>query len=481
MIEQLRYFTVGLCLPLAATAVFGADQWKAGAAAISITPDLPGWMSGYGARTKPADKVAQPLYAKALALEDAAGKTVVIVTTDLLGIPRILREAVDAEVASRYRLARENLLINASHTHSGPELRGVKTFLNDLDRARSERVAAYQAKVKDRLVAVIGEALQRRAPATVAYGQARAGFAMNRRKNYNLKPGEFGADKVPNPLGPVDHDVPVLQVKDAGGKMIALLFGYACHNTTSGDYAFHGDYAGFAQATLEETYPGTVALFMLGCGGDQNPYPRGPMVPGKSALDLAKRHGEGLASAVDAAINAFPRPLSGRIASVMETVALPYLPAPTREQLEERKRSKKQPDRDYAEVLLEILNRDGKLPASYAFPVQVMHLGPELTLVGLASEMVVDYSLRLKKEIKTRSVWVAAYCNDFMGYIPSRRIWEEGGYEGGGALTYMRETQYRIVHPNIWDPSVEELIVGKVHQLHEKMSRSGSASAASSR
>ena len=144
---------------------------------------------------------------------------------------------------------------------------------------------------------------------------------------------------------------------------------------------------------------------------------------------------------------------------------------PTREQLEERAKSKKQADQDYAKVLLEILKRDGKLPASYPYLVQVVHLGPSLTLIGLASETVVDFSLRLKREIGTRSVWVAGYSNDFMGYIPSRRIWEEGGYEGGGSLTYSRETMYRIVHPNIWDPAVEDLIVGKVHQLHEKLSQ----------
>lgn len=469
MTQGLRSYTAGLALALLVSIGFGAETWKAGAASTSITPDLPMWMSGYGARKKPADQVAAPLNAKALAIEDATGKTVVIVTTDLLGIPRVLRQGVEVEVRSRHGLAPEQIMINASHTHCGPELRGVKTFLNDLDPARSKQVAAYQATVQAKLVSVIGEALQRRTPATVSYGQARAGFAMNRRKNYNLKPGEFGYDKVPNPLGPVDHDVPVLQVKDAAGKMIALLFGYACHNTTSGDYAFHGDYSGFAQATLEETYPGTIALFMLGCGGDQNPYPRGAVVPGKSAIDLAKRHGQALASAVEAAINAFPRPLGGRIGSALETVPLLYVTPPTAAELAQRAASKNGADRDYAEVLQEIVKRDGKLPESYSYPIQVIHFGPELTMIGLASEAVVDFSLRLKKEITTRSVWVSAYNNDFMGYIPSRRVWEEGGYEGGGALTYWRDTMYRIVHPNIWDVSVEDRIVGKVHQLHERL------------
>jgi hypothetical protein len=174
---------------------------------------------------------------------------------------------------------------------------------------------------------------------------------------------------------------------------------------------------------------------------------------------------------VEAALNAHPRPLSGKIASVYDEVALPYRPAPTRAQLEERLGSKSQPDRDYAKVLLEWLQRDGRFPDHYSYPVQVLHLGSDLVLIGLASETVVDYSLRLKREVAARAVWVAGYCNDFMGYIPSRRVWEEGGYEGGGSLTYRRDTMYRIVHPNIWDSSVEERIVGKVHELHNRIAR----------
>ena len=125
---------------------------------------------------------------------------------------------------------------------------------------------------------------------------------------------------------------------------------------------------------------------------------------------------------------------------------------------------------DNAKVLLEWLDRDGKLPAHYSYPVQVMRFGDDLTLVALASEVVIDYSLRLKREIGGSHVWVAAYSNDFLGYLPSRRIWEEGGYEGGGSMTFSRITLYRgAAHPNIWDPGVEQMIVSKVHELYGRL------------
>ena len=91
----------------------------------------------------------------------------------------------------------------------------------------------------------------------------------------------------------MDHRVPVLRIAGDDGKPIAILFGYACHNTTlTGDtYSISGDYAGFAQADLEQAYPGATALFLQLCAGDQNPNPRG-------TEEYAHQHGRTLADEV---------------------------------------------------------------------------------------------------------------------------------------------------------------------------------------
>jgi hypothetical protein len=313
-------------------------------------------------------------------------------------------------------------------------------------------------------VEVIGQALNKRAAANVAFGQAKAGFAMNRRENYALPKDDPRSGKVPNPDGPVDHDVPVLQVTDPAGKLTAVLFGYACHNTTLDGYAFTGDYAGFAQSHLEASNPGAVALFMSGCGGDQNPHPRRDAIKGIGPLELASLHGRTLATAVEAALAAFPRPLAANLEAALEDVNVDYQPPPSREELQRRVKSQDRTERENAEAVLEMLDRDGKLPASYPYAVQVLRLGA-LTLIGLSSEVVVDYALRLKRELPG-PLWVSAYNNDFMGYMPSHRIWVEGGYEGGGSLTFTSSSLYRgAVHPNIWAPTVEEKIIAKVHEL----------------
>jgi len=109
------------------------SPWKAGAAAVAITPEKPMWMAGYAARNKPSEGKIHDLFAKALAIEDAQGTRLVIVTTDLIGIPRPLRDWLEEEVARRYDLPPAGLLLNASHTHCGPELRASKASLYGLD------------------------------------------------------------------------------------------------------------------------------------------------------------------------------------------------------------------------------------------------------------------------------------------------------------------------------------------------------------
>jgi neutral ceramidase len=424
-----------------------ATTWKAGVATVVITPEQPMWMAGYASRNKPSEGKVHDLYAKALALEDAAGTRLVIVTADLIGFPRDFRDRMVKQVAERYKLPASGLLLNASHTHSGPELRAWRaTQTWDLAPEQIELSRRYNEKLLGKLVQLVGDALEDLAPAQLAYVHARAGFAMNRRlltdKGYTI---------APNSEGPVDHDVPVLQVSLPEGKTRVLLFGYACHNTTLSDYEFCGDYAGFAQEYVEETHPGATAMFVSGCGGDQNPTPR-------RTLDWARQHGRALANAVEAALVAKPRTLRGPLGLAVDEVALELAP-PNREELKQQVQSTDAYAKRHAEELLLELERTGRTDSTYPYLVQVVKFGNDLTLIGLAGEVVVDYSLRLKAELAGAPVWVAGYTNDVFGYVPSKRVLEEGGYEARGAILFYGTMRTPFL------PSVENRIVDKVHQL----------------
>lgn len=389
-----------------------------------MTPQKLLWMAGYAGRKKPAEGKVQDLFAKALALEDEQGNKLVFVTLDLIGVPQLLRHAVAQRAEKEFGLPPAHLVMNASHTHSGPSLRTAPLTDADKDNPKAKDLWEYTQKLQNDIVVLIGKALKEMQPARLTWNKARCGFAMNRRRDYTLPPDHPNANKAPNPEGPVDHEVPALRIEAPDGTLRATLFGYACHNTSLGFYNWCGDYAGFAQEYLQEHRPGFTALFMMGCGGDQNPYPRrSDVVPGVTDLELSMQHGRSLANAVEMALVVNPRPVQGPIRAVYEEIKL-----------------------SYAKV--------GR--ADHDYPVQVIKLGNDLTFITLGSEVVVDYSLRFKREFAgAAGVWVAGYSNDYTGYVPSLRVLKEGGYEAAAG----------------WADSVEERIAAKVHELHQKLSR----------
>lgn len=436
-------------LVIAAAPAPETPAWKAGAASTKITPEKPMWMAGYAARTKPSEGVELDLFAKALVITDEKGARFALITLDLIGVPRDLRLAVAERVRKEHGIEAANLAINASHTHSGPELRSGKAFGTADVVKREEEAAAYTAKLENTLVRLIGEALEKSAPAHLDYSSARCGVSMNRR----TPDDKAGWLNFPNPAGPVDQTVPVLKATSSEGKEIAILFGYACHCTTLGHQRFSGDYAGYAQQALEKAHPDAVALFMNGCSGDQNPYPR-------KTTELAQTHGQSLATAVEAALTTQMRRLSGPIRTAYREIPLAYDTLPTKEKLVEETKSANKYLATHGQRLLERLEKGGALPATYPYPVQVLRLGNDLTCVTLGGEVVVDYSLRLKRDIQDPIVWVSGYTNDVMAYIPSRRIWDEGGYEGGGAMIYGS-------HPTRWSGEAEEHIVRTVMEMRK--------------
>lgn len=433
--------------PRAAEPSASADGgWKAGVARVVITPSEPVWMAGYGARTNPASAALQPLYAKTLAVQDAAGKRLVLITTDLVGLRACFTDGIAEEIKTRHGLARGQIMFTSSHTHSGPVLDDApdNSVWYPLTSEHEQSIHRYTQFLRGRLIEVVNQAITNLQPARLAWGIGRAGFAVNRRA-----PTPTGIINGTNATGPVDHDVPVLSVESPDGSLRAVAFGYACHNTTLADYLWCGDYAGYAQEYLEQAHPGAAGLFFMGCGADANPLPR-------RTLELCQNYGRQLANAVDAALKSGLRPINGQALGVIGCVDLPLDKLPKPEELEEQARGKPSYDQRRAVLLRKVLEKNGQFATSYPYPIQVWQLGPRLTWVALGGETVVDYSHRLKRELGA-STWVASYANDVMAYIPSRRVLNEGGYEAtitSGELA-----------GSAWGPQAEEQIIRKVHEL----------------
>jgi hypothetical protein len=423
-----------------------ANAMRAGLARAVITPQTPMWMAGYAARTKPSEGKIHDLYAKAIAIEDARGARLVLVTTDLLGLPGALTAEIAEHANKSYGLRREQILFNSSHTHTGPVLSGSLSGAYDLDAAQIKLAQDYTARLKHDLTKLIGEAIKDLAPATFAFGRGTAPFAMNRRQ---WKDGQIINGL--NPDGVVDRDVPVLRVATPNGALRGVVFGYACHNTTlTGQiYDFSGDYAGFAQLAIEKTRPGVTALFVTGCGADVNPQPRG-------TAELGAKHGQSLATAVEQVLQGAMKPLTGPLRSAFGVVTIPFATPPTRDELQSRLSDTNIHKRRHAQRMLDRYARDGKLRSEYPYTIQAVRIG-DLTLIALAGEVVTDYALRLKRELGG-DPWVAGYSNDLCSYIPSARMLSEGGYEAV-------ESQIYYEMPGPYAPALEEKIIGKTLDL----------------
>ena len=413
--------------------------YPVGAAQVDITPEYPIRLSGYGARLKESEGIDQHLFAQALALGGNKKSLAVLITVDNVAVPAHLRDEVAVRLAKKAGLRNERFALCSTHAHTAPMLTGAcpNIFGADLPPDQQERVDRYTRELTDKLEQVALAALKARQPATLAWGQTRAGFAANRRTKG----------------GPVDHDLPVLAARDRSGNVLALLVSYACHCTTLGDKPNHicGDWAGYAREYLERDHPGAVALVALGCGADANPSPRGN-------LEFAKQYGSTICTAVNELARQPMTPLRQKLVCRVKPVPLPYDTLPTREEWTARAQSTNHWIAYHAKRNLSRLDRGEKLPSELPYLVQTWNFGSELAMVFLPGEVVVDYSLRLKKEYDARRLWVNAYANDVPCYIPSQRIWREGGYEGGDAMIYY-DRPTRLVE------GTEELIVNTVHEL----------------
>jgi hypothetical protein len=423
-------------------------QFRAGVARVKITPETPVWLSGFAARTEPSRGVAQDIWAKVLAVEDDRESRFVLVTADIIGFTREISDEIAARALKKYKLERRQILFNASHTHSGPSiwprLHVAPGFGPEVDR----QMRAYADRLIEDIDAAIGRALDGMQAAEIGFAEAQANFATNRRVEALAawQPGKrFPA--------PVDTSVPVMHVT-SGGKTLAIVFGYACHNTvlTSEFNDVSGDYAGHAQLALEARYPGAAAMFVTLCAGDQRAAPRGKK-------ELAEQHGRTLGENVATVVSKAER-VRGALRTAYAVVPIPFQ-VHTRETYAGEAKSGDPFMARRGRLMLEAFDAKRPITAS-PFPVQAVRFGDGPAWVALGGEVVIDYQVQLKKEFGASRIAVLGYSNDVMGYIPSRRVQREGGYEAGDALLYFSQ-------PGWFTEEVEDIVMGAARRVLEEV------------
>ncbi|MHB8997653.1 MAG: neutral/alkaline non-lysosomal ceramidase N-terminal domain-containing protein [Armatimonadota bacterium] len=415
-----------------------------------ITPNTDVWLAGYGTK-RPAEGKIHDLWAKVMALRAPDGKTAVMVTTDHMGMSRTIYDRLFAQVHERFCLAASEFMITFSHNHCGPCLEDDLVDYYPAHEEQRRLVAEYSVWMEGEIVEAVAEALSNLQPASLEVGEGRCTFAVNRRENTE---DEIAAGKTP--VGAVDHYVPVLAVRDAERQLLAVLFGYACHPTTLSFNQWCGDYPGFAQVNLEAALPETMALFFNACGADANPIPR-------RELAFCEEYGKMLSQSVLEVLSGPMQPLGPGLATAFEWIDLDYDELVTIETLLPVANGDSPLHARWARRMIAQLEQGVVFPTSYEYPVQAWRIG-ELLFIAIGGEAVVDYSLNLKRQYGPRA-WVCGYANDMAAYIPSRRVWEEGGYEGGRHLDEYGRPAWR------WAGDIEHRITAAVARVVASVSR----------
>jgi neutral ceramidase len=392
------------------TCVFSLPAWgelKGGTAKVDITPPIGAWLSGYGSRNKPSEGILDPLYAKALVLEDGREK-IAIVSADLLWVPLKMTNEIRQQVHEKLGIPPQNVMICGTHTHFAPKIDRIAKDWPDAAAAQIDEsyVQVLKKKIFDSIM--LADKNSREVNLGVGKGEMTE-IVYNRRTKkpdgtvamtFNLPPA--GPDLT---FGLVDPELCLLRIDDSNGDLVAAVVNYACH-PVSGDpirdkfYYISADYPGYTAQVVEQAEGGN-CIFLLGTAGNINPvrlnrtHPR--MQTGKALGGAVLRHIQ------------FTQPCGDvKISSLKQPVNLPL-------------KNDLPPERKLS------LGKDAETQDT---EIQVLRIG-DVYIVGLPGEVLVEIGLEIKAKASIENLFVVSLANDAVGYVCPRAAYKEGGYEPG--------------------------------------------------
>jgi hypothetical protein len=408
-----------------------STKLKAGVAREIISPPQGIYLTGYGDRTKGNTGIHDDLTATAMVLDD--GRTrLALVACDLLCLNEIIVDRVRDQVGKG-----TSVILCCSHTHAGP----IAYADRRSGRARFAYINALVAKIAQ-AVDRAGAAL---APVELAWGQAEASIAINRRERQPDGNVIIGV----NPDGVIDHSVNILNIRQKGGSPLATVVNYACHGTVLGpeNLLVSADWVGAMRARLEDTI-GTQVLFFQGATGDLNPdYEWGTGDPWEAVRSLGEQVAEQVIGAYDQDLSPLacvPLGLKRRTVWLpLEAKATTSTPMPTYRRKLAELIGLPYAARFVVDILLEhrypwrsrIEARDG----FWHVPLRVntIRIG-DVGLTTFASETLTEIGMAIKAESPARHTMFASVSDGCIGYLPTAEAHAEGGYEVDLAPYYYR-------------------------------------------
>lgn len=385
----------------------GQAALKGGCARVDITPPVGVWLSGYGARNKPSDGIADELYAKALVLDDGKNK-MAIVSADLLWVPLKITAEIRRKVKEKIGIPEKNVLICATHTHFGPKIDRITK--NWPDKPVSEIDESYVQTLKKKIVDSILAANKNMRQVKLGAVKGEIPEIVYNRRTKKSDGSVAMTFRLPpaNPnliFGPIDPEVCILRVEDMSGTLVAAIVNFACHPVSGAKdkdkfYFISADYPGYTARVVEQM-EGGICLFTLGTAGNMNPVRIERKKPrlqiGRALGGEVLRRIQFVATSGEVTLKALKKPVT----------------IPIKKNLS--------PDR--------IIDAD-KTKKTLTTEIQLLRIG-DIYILGLPGEVLVEIGLDIKTRAGIENLFIISLSNDACGYVCHRQAYKEGGYEPG--------------------------------------------------
>jgi len=394
----LLAFAVGSCTAL-------AGQFRASVVKIDITPDTPQWLLGYGPRQSTG--VHDHLFHRIVAMDD--GKTqFFLISTDICLYSPSLYDQVTKELSAQMGIKRLQVWWSVTHTHSAPEVG--PPGLGDVflkGRYEHDHNTQYTARAKQQLLDGIKEAREKLEPARLGVGWAYASATINRRARNEDGPAFLGL----NPDGPVDHQIGLLRLEKADGKLLALIANYGMHGTVLGpeNNLITGDAPGMVADYVEEKL-GAPMLYINGAAGNQAPiytvYP-----------DFESGHLKQFEVLVGDPILAANARLGPTTSEVELTLGETTVETPRKAGLE------------WAPDLGDYLRRTSTGATMVRLPVRFLQINKDIAIWAAPLELFCEISMDVRNQSPFPYTFYFGYTNGWLGYLPTKAEFAHGGYE----------------------------------------------------
>lgn len=432
--------SAGVLIALLALGPAWAAETRVGLASTDITPPLGMPMAGYY-HARGADGVLDPLWSKALVLEQD-GERAALVVLDIISVTRDVTDEARAAIAKATGIPGDHVMISATHAHTGPELAKRSQRSDDMG-GRQQIAVDYTARLPGLIAESVRRANEQLQPVRLSTSKGQCqDLAFNRRFFMRDGTTAWNAGKLnPNivmPAGPTDPEVGVLRVESATakgpGQVLATYVNFAMHPDTTGGSRFSADWPGALSRVLGG-YHGSNHLTLVANGACGNinhidtSWRGAQQGPGE-----AHRIGVMLGAAVFQAGKALTPITTGALRARSERVEfdLPQLAPGEAEEARQTVAAVKD-DRggNFMKLVrayraIAVAERQGK---PHRLEVQAIALGRDVAWVGLPGEVFVELGLAIKKNSPFAQTFVVELANENIGYIPDRRSFAEGAYE----------------------------------------------------